>query len=219
MGRSGSRGSGGGLATFALILGLFMMAGAGAAYYVGPRLLAANQTPPATLSTPQEVAGLTLSDDPQLATQATQVRTELAAEESDATDTMAAVYADPQDASKLVLVAAAALSVSSPKDKLDAIFTGQASAQIKLEARKDVSTGSSEGRGGCAAGTAQGSALVVCVWADPDSAGVIYFFNRPAPSPRHCFQRSKMPSSAPPNRPHYLRGAGVLTKRRKLRSA
>lgn len=180
MARSDSGGSGAGLSVFALILGLLLLGGAAAAYVLGPRLLAGSaDTPTVTLSTPNELAGLTLSEDATFTKQATDRKAEFTAEHPDVTDSAAAVYADSKDAAKVVLVVAGALAVDSPSEQLDALFGEQAESSITLNERQDVAAAASaDGAAACASGTAQNSPLTVCIWADPSSVGIVYFFNR-----------------------------------------
>jgi hypothetical protein len=192
--RSDSGRSGAGLSVFALILGLLMLGGAAAAYVLAPRLLSSggSDTPSVTLSMPQELAGLTLSEDPNFTKQASDRESEFAALYPDAAETAAGVYADASSAGKIVLVVAGSLAVDSPSEQLDSLFTEQAGASVTLQDRADATDAAGpDGTAACAAGTAQNTPLTVCIWADPGSVGVAYFFNRPVEEAEPLFAQFK----------------------------
>ena len=179
--RNDQGGSGAGLSIFALIIGLLMMAGAAGAYFLGPRFLSGGgeELPPATLTTPEKIGGLSLSQEPQLVEQSNAMKAAIAADAPDATSTMGAVYTDELSASKFVIVAAAAVPIDDTGGERTAIFAAQKDASIQPEADVDVDAAASKGgSAGCAKGTASEVPLVVCVWTDPGSVGIIYFFDR-----------------------------------------
>jgi hypothetical protein len=133
---------------------------------------------PASLSTPDELVGLTLSDDPVL----TDAALELAARMSEEVgfgDVVAAFYLDPAADERLVLLSGGTTLLRNPGGELEAAFEGARDTGVALSEAVDVDPGPLGGVARCGVADLEGLSVTMCGWADHGSLVVGIFFERP----------------------------------------
>ncbi|GII23972.1 hypothetical protein [Planosporangium mesophilum] len=146
---------------------------------------------PSTLDNPDQVAGLSKLEDPQLRRLIDQLSAQLRSSVG-TTDTVAAVYAPTGDPTRMVMLFAGTKLVLDPGKVLDSAFQGFAKgAGPSLSDVHDVPPGPLGGLTRCGSSTlvAGGTTLPLagCAWADHGSFGMVLFFNRPAAESEKLF--------------------------------
>jgi hypothetical protein len=137
---------------------------------------------PATMTTPDQIAGLTKLTDPQLQRTADQMTAQFQAD-AKVDSSVVAFYAPAGDKTHLVMVGGGTkLNLRPGKDIDDALRgmgRGMGSALADIHA---VPAGPLGGYVKCGSGTVHAAAVdmpvVGCVWADHGSLGMAFFFNR-----------------------------------------
>jgi hypothetical protein len=169
------------------ILGVLLMAGAGGFFVLARPVLA--EAVSSTLSTPDEVAGLTLSSNPELQTVADELKTGIREEVTNSTGSIGAFYTDPADTAKIVMLAGVTGVVADPASELGRGFTGISEGGMQITNLHDVDPGPLGGEAKCGDSTANGQALIVCGWADDASIAFALFFNREAAASEELFRQ------------------------------
>jgi hypothetical protein len=140
-----------------------------------------------TLVTPAEVHGLTLTTDANLTQLAEQAKTDLRQQVKNSTGSIGAFYSDPSDPTKLTMVVGVSGTVANPKNEIKDAFDQLNTSGLSAGDVHDVDSGSLGGETRCGTGSASGQDLVVCVWADHGSVGMMVFFNRPVAESESLF--------------------------------
>jgi hypothetical protein len=158
------------LGIFGLLLVLCVGGGAfGYTAYMGP----VNKEK-ATLTAPEQVAGMSKLTDPSLQETADGLAASLKAQLK-ATSTIAAYYAPAGDQQHLVAVWGATGAVHNPDGELTSAFKG---TDLEVADIRAVPAGSLGGAARCGTGSTQGLSFAMCIWADHGSMGAALFFNR-----------------------------------------
>ncbi len=134
----------------------------------------------ATVSVPDQVAGLTKKDEPELKSVADSLVSSLNSQ-SGVKASVAAFYAKPGDDEHLVLVAASTGKVVDPGKELDDVFVGfSKGAGVDVTGIRSVPAGPLTGSAKCGTGaeTASVPAFTFCAWTDHGSIGQVVFYNR-----------------------------------------
>jgi hypothetical protein len=132
---------------------------------------------PASLSTPSQVAGLEISDDPLLADAAVQLSA-LLTSEAELDDAVAAFYSDPGGGDRLVLLAGGTAALRDPAGELDAAFGAAGAGGLPVTGVSPVDPGPLGGTARCGEAVAEGVTVAVCGWADHGSLALMVFFSR-----------------------------------------
>lgn len=132
---------------------------------------------PASLSTPPQVAGLELSDDPILTDAAVQFSAMITSG-ADLDNAVAAFYTDPRADQQLVLIVGGTGALRNPADELDTAFRGASEGGLPISDRAAVDPGPLGGVAECGQGSAEGIVVAVCGSADHGSLVLGVFFNR-----------------------------------------
>jgi hypothetical protein len=149
----------------------------GAGYFFGGRDILAERN--ATLSTPETVAGLKKSANPQLQPFADKATEDLK-KESGLDSTVAAFYEDPKDPRKLVMLVGGTKLLLRPESELDDAFRGfNEGAEQDVKNVVEVDPGDQGGKARCGSVTEEGTQSALCAWADHGSIVLGVFFNRP----------------------------------------
>lgn len=156
-------------------LALVVAAAIAAVVWLVPAITGALNEQNATIRTPDTVAGLVKSTNPDRQALAAELETQLAASTPDASSSVAAVYEDPADPTKVVILTGTTGKISSPEKELDSTFN---SAAVGATDVRDVDAGKLSGEAKCGKSDSQGLAMVTCVWADHGSVAVVVFINR-----------------------------------------
>ena len=139
------------------------------------------------ISTPQTVAGLTMTTNPDLLAIAKQLESGLQNELPNTTGTASAFYEDPSDPKKLVLFVGVTGTVADPAAELDNVFAGAQSTGGTVTDVHPVDPGTLPGEGKCGKGQFGNNPAVTCAWADPGSVGALAFLNRDVPGAEKLF--------------------------------
>jgi cytoskeletal protein RodZ len=158
-----------------VVLALVVAAAIAAVVWLVPAITGALSEQNATIRTPDTVAGLVKSTDPDRQALATELEKQLAASTPDATTSVAAVYEDPADRTKVVILTGMTGKISSPEKELDKTFNSASVAATDVRA---VDAGTLSGTAKCGKSDSQGLALVTCGWADHGSVAMVVFINR-----------------------------------------
>jgi hypothetical protein len=132
----------------------------------------------ASLSAPKNLAGLTKSTNKDLQKTADDLTKQMEGSVRGARDTIAAFYEDPNDKSKLVMVAGVTSDLADPDKELDGTFRGLGTGGLPVSDVKKTNAGSLGGVAKCGNATAGGVPVAVCAWADHGSVGMTFFYNR-----------------------------------------
>ncbi len=147
----------------------------GAGYFFGGRDIINEGN--ASLSTPDTVAGLKKSDAPE---QQSLVET-LKGSESGWDDTIGAVYQDPKDPQKLVLLTGGTKLLLQPGSQLKSEFDdAEGTGGIHLNDVKEFDPGKLGGVVRCGTAKEESSTITFCGWADHGSLVIGVFFERSA---------------------------------------
>jgi hypothetical protein len=150
--------------------------GATAAYFAlrdtAGDVIQATQT---RLVTPDTLAGRAKLSTSDLQAIVDQMITDMKRSVPGASSTVAAFYGDPakQD---MVMVAGASGYVTDPGKQLDDSFAQMATSGLVISGIEAVDPGPLGGDAKCGTGDASGVPVVLCVWADPGSVGVVGFY-------------------------------------------
>lgn len=150
------------------------LAGGAVAGVAGWRIL---QQKDATLTTPDEVAGLRLDRSERAASTADYLRTAISAQ-IDLDESMGAVYADPAAADRSVLIFGGTTLLLSPERDLDSLFDLLADDTGKVNGLKGVDAGELDGVMKCGTSSSPDGDMPVCGWADHGSVAIAMFPGR-----------------------------------------
>jgi hypothetical protein len=131
----------------------------------------------ATLSTPDRIAGLERDDREAAVATAEYLRNALAAD-VDLNDSVGAVYADPANAGRSVLVFGGTALLWRPEENLDKAFDLLSDESGKVEGIRSISPGDLGGVAKCGATGSQDGDMAVCGWADHGSIAIVMFPGR-----------------------------------------
>jgi hypothetical protein len=126
----------------------------------------------ASLSTPDRVAGLERDDREGAVATAEYLRDVLAAD-VDLDQSIGAVYADPTDARRSILVFGGTALLWRPEESLDRGFDLLSDDAGDVEGVRSVSPGRLGGVAKCGAATSEAGDIAVCGWADHGSIGLV----------------------------------------------
>ncbi len=129
------------------------------------------------LSPPAEVAGLRRDDSAEAKATADNLRTALSAE-ADLDETVGAVYTDPADPKRSVLVFGGTSVLWTPERDLDGVFGLFADNAGAVTGLHDVPTGRYGGTMKCGTTTSPDGTIAVCGWADHGSMALAMFPDR-----------------------------------------
>jgi hypothetical protein len=161
----------------ALVLVVLCGGGAVAAYMLlGDKVQDTVQAATTRVQTPDTLVGRPKITDAQFVTIVNEMVTDLKKDLPDATSTAAGFYGDPAQ-QDMVMIAAASGRVVDPEKQLNDAFTGMGTSGLTVSGTKEVDPGPLGGEAKCGTASAQGVPLVMCVWADAGSLGVVgYYF-------------------------------------------
>jgi hypothetical protein len=132
----------------------------------------------ASLSAPKKLAGLTKSTNKDLQKTADDLTDQMKGSVPGSRDTIAAFYEDPNDQTKLVMVAGVTSDLADPDAELDGTFRGLGTGGLPVDNIKKTDAGPLGGVAKCGTSTAAGTPVAVCAWADHGSVGMTFFYNR-----------------------------------------
>ena len=128
-----------------------------------------------TVVEPKTLGGRPKLTDPQFASAAEQLEAGLAGVPN-ATKTIGELYGTPEERD-IVIVAAAAAPIDDPERELDGTFVGAGVGGLALTGITSANPGALGGAAKCGKGSASGTPLIMCAWADEGSAGwVIWYY-------------------------------------------
>jgi hypothetical protein len=133
--------------------------------------------PGTTLSTPDSVAGLQRETDADTNATTDYLRDALAANAS-LNGAVGAVYSDPGNADRRVLLFGGTGSIDSPSSKLDAAFALLNDQTGNVTGVREVTPGPLGGVIKCGTSNGDGAPISVCGWADKDSLALALFPGR-----------------------------------------
>jgi hypothetical protein len=131
-----------------------------------------------TLETPDELAGLAKNTDSDLQNTADEVAKEIEGKIKGESSVVAAFYNDPERSGSRVLFAGVTADIVSPTREIDNAFSSFNEGDIGIDNIAEVPAGPMGGKAKCGDGVTQDVNIVVCVWADNESLGMIVFYNR-----------------------------------------
>jgi hypothetical protein len=131
----------------------------------------------ATLTTPNRVAGLERDDREAAVATAEYLRDALTAD-IDLDESVGAVYADPANADRSVLLFGGTALLWRPEESLDKGFNLLSDDAGKVEKIRSVAPGELGGVAKCGATTGQDGDMAVCGWADHGSIVIAMFPGR-----------------------------------------
>ena len=131
----------------------------------------------ATLTTPQQVAGLTLDESANARTTADYLTTAIAAD-VDLDNTVGAVYSDPASPARSVLFFGGTTLIWTPGSDLDTAFGLISDEQGAVTGLHDVPAGDLGGTMKCGKTDTGDGDMAVCGWADHGSLALAMFPNR-----------------------------------------
>jgi hypothetical protein len=131
----------------------------------------------ATLSTPGRVAGLDRDDREAAMATADYLRDALAAD-VDLNQSVGAVYSDPMDAGRSVLIFGGTALLWRPEESLDRGFDLLSDDAGRVDGLRNVSPGDLGGVAKCGSATGDGGEIAVCGWADHGSIALVMFPGR-----------------------------------------
>lgn len=128
---------------------------------------------PATIVLPDQVAGLTKLDNPQLQETADSTATQLKTA-TNADSAVAGFYGPNGDVTRAVGIVGATTRISDPESELDAAFD----SYLNVSDIRELEPGPLGGVVKCGNTSSQGVSITVCGWADEGSLALGIFFNR-----------------------------------------
>jgi hypothetical protein len=132
----------------------------------------------AKLTTPDKVAGLNKSTQPDLQTLADEMAASLSSS-AKLDKSIAVFYEDPAARNKIVMLAGGTRFMWQPKKELDSAFKGAEQGGLPISGISDVDAGKMGGTARCGTAKEENIAMSVCAWADHGSLVIGVFFNRP----------------------------------------
>jgi hypothetical protein len=160
-------------AVLGALAGLLLLCGIGG-YAVARPYLAEH---PATLTTPEQVAGLRLTDDPTVIEFAAQLSATLT-DAATFDDVVAAAYRDEAAPDRAVIFLGGTRLQIRPERELEAWFEGYRAGSGDLTGLAAVDPGPLGGHAKCGTSVLEGLEMAVCGWADYGSLGIGLFPNR-----------------------------------------
>jgi hypothetical protein len=161
----------------ALVLVVLCGGGGVAAYFLlGDTVGEAVQAAQTRVEAPTTLVGRPKITDAQFVAIVDEMVAQLRKDIPEATSTAAGFYGDPakQD---MVMIAAASGRVPDPDKQLDDAFTGIGTSGLTVSGIETVEPGPLGGTAKCGTANAQGVPIVMCIWADAGSLGVVgYYF-------------------------------------------
>lgn len=157
----------------ALVL-VLTLAGVAGYRFLAPHLSGEH---PASLSTPDQVAGLRLSTDPVLQDAAVQMSAALT-DQAGLTGVVAAFYHDPAAQERLVLLVGGTRLLRDPAGELDRALRRADETGLPLADLVTVDAGPLGGTARCATASVEGLPVSVCGWADHGSLLLTVAFHR-----------------------------------------
>lgn len=149
------------------------------------------------LSVPPTLAGLNKSTETELQRTADQAVTDVKRELDGERDAVAAFYDDPAAASKRVLFLGITADITSPVTEIDATFTSfNNTSDVRVGNVADVPAGPLGGRAKCGDGRSRDITIVLCVWGDDESLGMVVFYNRARPESATLFLQIRNDASS-----------------------
>ncbi|MFI7212626.1 hypothetical protein [Micromonospora maritima] len=161
------------------------LAGAGALGLGGWRVV---QEKDAQLTQPAEVAGLTRDDSDRARSTADYLRDGFAAD-IELDRSFGAVYTDPGDAKRSVLLFGGTTLLWQPERDLDTLFGLMADETGKVAGLREVDAGRLGGVMKCGTTSGDGGDFAVCGWADHGSVAMGMFPGRPVDDAATLFRR------------------------------
>lgn len=132
---------------------------------------------PASLTTPPEIAGLTLSTNPQLEEAAAQMAATMSGE-LNLSGPIAAVYLEPDGDERAVAVWGGTAMLRDPEAQLDEAFREAEAGGFPIADLRQVEPGPPGGVAKCAHGAIDNLPMSICGWADHGSLVMAVFFSR-----------------------------------------
>jgi len=140
-----------------------------------PTQEATTEPPPTiTIVEPRTLGGRPKVTDPKFAATADQLEKNLALLPA-ASQSVGAIYGTPAKQDLVVIVAASSY-VGNPKAELDSAFTGRSVDELNLTGISSIPAGPLGGVAKCAKGSAGGTPLSMCAWADEGSSGWVFWY-------------------------------------------
>jgi hypothetical protein len=161
----------------ALVLLVLCGGGGVAAYFLlGDKVGEAVQAATTRVEAPATLVGRPKITDATFTAIVDQMVDQLKNDIPEATSTAAGFYGDPAQ-QDMVMIAAASGRVGDPEKQMNDAFTGIGSSGLTVSGVKTVDPGPLGGHAKCGTASAQGVPIVMCVWADAGSLGVVgYYF-------------------------------------------
>lgn len=156
------------------LVAVLITCGFGGFWYARPYL---SDQYPATLRTPDEVAGLTRGTDTGLEEAAVQLAATLSGQMSLA-DPVAAVYVDEAAPDQAVALWGGTALLRDPQARLDDAFRDAGVSGLPVADPEPVDPGPPGGVARCATGESEGVTMTVCGWADHGSLVMLIFLSR-----------------------------------------
>ncbi|MGC5032685.1 hypothetical protein [Micromonospora sp. DT229] len=157
------------------ILAVLALTGAGALGAWGWRIAEQKDT---QIATPDQVAGLTRDDSERAVSTADYLRSGLAAD-IELDTSFGAVYQDPADARRSVLLFGGTTLLWQPERDLESLFGLMSDETGAVAGLRDVSSGRLGGVMKCGSTSGEGGDFAVCGWADHGSVAIAMFPFRP----------------------------------------
>jgi hypothetical protein len=167
----------------AVVVVIVAAGGFAVARYVLPGVQERN----AHVSVPHKIGSLVQSTDPNDVAAASRLEAEFRSDVPEAKDLVAAVYKDPSDASKPVIMMAATGNNSDPEGTLDAAFTSDDPTTVFVGVH-DIDPGPLGGSARCGSETDDTERIVFCAWSDHGSFGATIIVNRDDASSENLFR-------------------------------
>lgn len=161
------------MAAVGLLVAVLVGCGCGGFWYARPYL---SDQYPATLRTPDDVAGLTRSAEAGLEEAAVQMAATLSGRLGLA-GPIAAVYVDPDTPERTVAVWGGTALLRDPAARLDDAFRDAAAGGFPVADPQPVDPGPPGGVARCAVGESEGLGMTVCGWADHGSLVMLVFLS------------------------------------------
>jgi hypothetical protein len=159
--------------TLSILGALIVLCGVGAIVIGRPYL----SQYPATLSTPDQVAGMSKLDDPTFKQISDGMVNDLKTQ-ANATSTLGAIYAPGNDPRRAVILAGVTALFVNPGSQIDDAFSGMGTSDLKVTGVASVDPGSMGGSAKCGGTSVSGTSIGICVWADHGSLGLVMAFGR-----------------------------------------
>lgn len=160
-------------------------AGAAAIGTAGWRVV---QQKDAELAAPAQAAGFNRDDSERARSTADYLRSGFAAN-IDLDRSFGAVYRDPADEKRLVLIFGGATLLWQPERDLDSLFNLMTDETGAVTGLREVPAGELGGVMKCGSTTGEGGDFTVCGWADHGSVGMAMFPGRPVNTAADLFRR------------------------------